>query len=87
MAPTPVFLPEEFHGQRSMVGYSPWNRKESDTTEQLILHNSEFSPGKESSCNARDTGDAGSMPGLGRSPGGGNDTPIFLHGKSHGDYH
>ena len=30
--PTPVFLPEEFHGQRSMVGYSPWGHKESDTT-------------------------------------------------------
>ena len=26
-------LPEEFHGQRSLVGYSPWGRKESDTTE------------------------------------------------------
>ena len=22
--PTPVFLPGEFHGQRSLVGYSPW---------------------------------------------------------------
>ena len=32
--PTPVFLPGEFHGQRSLVGYSPWGRKESDTTEQ-----------------------------------------------------
>ena len=29
----PVFLPREFHGQRSLVGYSPWGRKESDTTE------------------------------------------------------
>jgi len=28
-------LPEEFHGQRSLVGYSPWGRKESDTTERL----------------------------------------------------
>ena len=28
----PVFLPEEFHGQRSLAGYSPWGRKESDTT-------------------------------------------------------
>ena len=27
--PTPVFLP----GQRNLVGYSPWGRKESDTTE------------------------------------------------------
>ena len=35
--PTPVFLPGESHGQRSLVGYSPWGRKESDTTEQLSL--------------------------------------------------
>ena len=33
--PTPVFLPGESHGQRSLVGYSLWVRKESDTTEQL----------------------------------------------------
>ena len=33
--PTPVFLPGEFHGQRSLMGYSPWDRKELDTTEQL----------------------------------------------------
>ena len=31
--PDPVFLPGKFHGQRSLVGYSPWGRKESDTTE------------------------------------------------------
>ena len=30
--PTPVFLPGGFHGQRSLVGYSPWGCKESDTT-------------------------------------------------------
>ena len=35
--PTPVFLPGEFHGQRSLVGYSPWGHKESGTTEQLTL--------------------------------------------------
>ena len=34
---TPVFLPGEFHGQRSLVGYSPRGRKESDTTERLTL--------------------------------------------------
>ena len=28
-----IFLPGEFHGQRILVGYSPWGRKESDTTE------------------------------------------------------
>jgi len=27
MAPTPVFLPREFHGQKSPVGYSPWGHK------------------------------------------------------------
>ena len=30
---TPVFLPGESHGQRSLVGYSPWGHKESDVTE------------------------------------------------------
>ena len=33
--PTPVFLPGELDGQRSLVGYSPRGRKESDTNEQL----------------------------------------------------
>ena len=31
--PTPVFLPEESHGQVSQAGYSPWGHKESDMTE------------------------------------------------------
>ena len=34
-APTPVFLSGCFHGQRSLAGYSPWGRKESDTIQQL----------------------------------------------------
>ena len=33
--PTSVFLPGQFHSQRSLVGYCPWGHKESDTTEQL----------------------------------------------------
>ena len=36
--PTPVFLPRESHGQRSLVNYSPWGRKEPDMTEQLSTH-------------------------------------------------
>ena len=36
MAPTPVFLPGEFHGQRSLAGCSSWDHKEFDTTEGLI---------------------------------------------------
>ena len=35
--PTPVFLPGEFHGQRSLAGCSPWACKESDTTAQLTF--------------------------------------------------
>ena len=34
---TPIFLPGEVHGQRSLAGYSPWCCKESDTTERLTL--------------------------------------------------
>ena len=37
--PTPVFWPGEFHGL-----YSPWGRKDSDTTEQLSLHHQRDTP-------------------------------------------
>ena len=33
--PTPVFLPEKFHGQRSLESYIPWGHKELDMTEQM----------------------------------------------------
>ena len=36
--PTPVLLPGKFHGQRSLVGCSPWGCEELDTTEQLHFH-------------------------------------------------
>ena len=36
--PSPVFLSEKSHGQRSLVGYSPWGHKEADTTKQLNTH-------------------------------------------------
>ena len=35
--PLPVFLPGELRGQKSLVGYSPWGRKESDMTERPTL--------------------------------------------------
>ena len=35
--PTPVFLPGEFCEQKSLVGYSPWGRKELDMTDLLTL--------------------------------------------------
>ena len=67
---------------RSLVDYSPWGHKELGTTEQL--HFFKFTsiptvcfPGgsdsTESTCNA---GDLGLIPGLGRSPGGGNGNPL-----------
>ena len=51
--PTPVLLPGEFQGLRSLVGYSPWGRKESDTTEQLRFHFHYYLGGKESTCQCR----------------------------------
>ena len=35
---TPVFLPGEFHGQKSLAGYTPWGCKELDTTEHRSMH-------------------------------------------------
>ena len=35
---TPVFLPGKFHGQRNLVGCSPWGHKEQDMTGQLNTH-------------------------------------------------
>ena len=35
MSTTPVFLLGEFHGKRTLVGYSPWGCKESDMPKQL----------------------------------------------------
>ena len=35
LSPAPVFLPEEFHGQRSLAGYCPWCHRKLDMTEQL----------------------------------------------------
>ena len=37
MATHSVYLPRKFHGQRSLVCYSPWGCKESDTTEQMSI--------------------------------------------------
>ena len=63
--PTPVLLPGKPHGQRSLVGCSPWGHEESDTTERLHFHFSLSFIGKgngnplQGSCleNPRDGGD------------------------------
>ena len=36
--PTPVLMPGKSHGPRSLIGYSSWGHKESDTTERLHFH-------------------------------------------------
>ena len=43
--PIPVFLPGKFHGQRSLAGYSPWDCKESDTTEKAQMNEKEQNKG------------------------------------------
>ena len=43
-----------------------------------------FPAGSEVKASAANAGNPGSIPGLGRSPGEGNDTPVFIPGKSHG---
>ena len=45
--PTPVLLPGESHGGRSLVGCSPWGHKQWDTTERLHFHFLSFSEGIE----------------------------------------
>jgi len=39
---TPVFLPGKSHGQRNLVGYSPWHHKVLEMTEQLSAHTWEY---------------------------------------------
>ena len=45
--PTPVFLPGKFHGQKSLAGYSPWGRRESDTTEHACTLSLSYRPQRE----------------------------------------
>ena len=77
-------LGNPIHGQRSLVGYSAWDCKESDMTEWLThrytwcwYKNHKGFPGgtsvKNPSANAEDIRDMGLIPESGRSPGGGND--------------
>ena len=43
--PTPAYLPGESHGQKYLVGYSPWGFKELDMTEQLSTAQNKFKSG------------------------------------------
>ena len=77
------------------MGYSPWGRKESDTTEGTNTHTHTHTHtyllhigfpgggaiGKESSCQCRRHRDPGLISGLGRLNGEGNSNPVFLKGN------
>ena len=70
--PTPVLLPGESHGRRSLVGYSPWSHKESDTTEQLHFHFSLSCVGEGDGSHSSvlawripGTGEPGGLPSMG----------------------
>ena len=75
MATHSTLLPGKSHGQRSLVDYSPWDHKESDTTERLHFHfffflrggGRCFPGGSEVKASAGNVGDLGSIPGSGRS--------------------
>ena len=68
MAPTPALLPGKSHGQRSLVGCSPWSRKEMDMTERLHFHALEKEMATHSSILAwriPGTGEPGELPSMG----------------------
>ena len=52
--PTPVFLPREFHAQRSLVDCSPWGHKELNVTEGLIEGDREKKRKREKGSGAQD---------------------------------
>ena len=89
---TPIFLPGEFHGQRSLVGYSPWGHKESDATEWTTLSLFTFTgfPGGASGKNP--PANSGRHKRLGLDPWvrkipwrrAWQPIPVFLPGESHG---
>ena len=91
--PSPVFLPGESHGQRSLVDYSPWDCKESDTTEWLTQKQQKdtgYFPGasvvKNSPAMQETCRRLGFNPWVGKIPWRRKrqPTPVFLPGKSHG---
>ena len=70
--PTPVLLPGKSHGQRSLVGCSPWGLEESDTTERLHFTFHFHALEKEMATHSRvlawrvpGTGEPGGLPSMG----------------------
>ena len=53
--PLQYSCPRESHGQRSLAGYSPWNHKESDMTEQAHTHTQAHNLGNKQNYDVTDT--------------------------------
>ena len=73
MAPTPVLLPGKSQGRRSLDGYSPWGREESDKTERLTFTFHFHALEKEMATHSRvlawripGTGEPGGLPSMGQ---------------------
>ena len=78
--PTVVLLSGKFHGWRSLVGYSPWGRKQSDTTEQPHFHlfsRSFSSSSAVKNLPAMQETQVRFLPGLAIFPGEGNVNPLL----------
>ena len=71
---TPVFLPGKHHGQKSLEGYSPWDRIKSDMTEHSHFQSAirDFRGGAKVMNPPPNARAAPSVPRLGRSPGEGD---------------
>ena len=72
--PIPVFLPGEFHGQRSLVNYNPQGHKELDTTEELTLAYTGSNSAHRNTIHTRTTEPCSTSPRLTDSV-----TPSCLH--------
>ena len=86
--PTPVLLPGESHGWRSLVGCSPWGCEESDTAEWLHFHALEKEMATHSSVLAwriPGTGEPGGLPSMG-SHRVGHDWSNFAAAAAAADY-
>ena len=90
---TPVFLPGKSHGQRSLAGYNPWGRKESNTTQWLSTHRIQkiwglpgSASAQEPACQCRIYKRCGFDPWVGKMPWRRKCQPtlVFLSGKPHG---
>ena len=76
MAPIPVLLPGESHGQRSLEGYRSWDRKSQTRLSTILYIDQVARVVKNLPTQAGDLRDVGSSPRLGKSLGGGHGNPL-----------